>query len=183
MKFKLFLSVLLASSSVLAADVQQQAGQNFAGLALGVSRPTGSNSGGIPLRFAYGLEYSYALSKDFAVGGFASRNNGPVSSGSPIDLAITRVGAQAIYNPLHDFFVDVRAGVAFVDASAHLGNSVILKSDTNHPLFTGIGAGFIVSVMDKITFSPSIHFTHFFSNGDSEHFEATDLTGAFRYQF
>lgn len=193
MKFNLFLLVLFMSLNLFAADapkieIPKQAplqleGYNFASLALGISRTTGANSGRIPLRFAYGLEYAFAVSKEFAIGGFVSRNNGPVSSGSNIDLAIVRVGAQAIYNPLRDLFIDLRTGVGFISASANLGNSLIVKSDTNHPLFIGPGVGLMIPVMDKIAFSPSMHYTYFFSNSDIEHFGVIEFTGAVRYQF
>jgi hypothetical protein len=193
MKLNLLFSVLFASASVFAADAPnveapkqaplQLAGYNFAGLALGIARPTGSNSAAIPMRFAYGLEFGHALSKEFAVGAFASRNNGPISAGSIVDLAITRVGAQAIYNPLHDLFIDVRAGLGFLDASATIGNNVLLKSDTNHQLFVGTGVGLIVPVVEKIAFLPSIHYSYFISDSDSEHFGLIELAGAFRYQF
>ncbi|MDD4976152.1 MAG: hypothetical protein PHY93_17480 [Bacteriovorax sp.] len=193
MKLHLLFSVLFATASVFAADAPkvetpkqapiQLAGYNFAGLALGIARPTGSNSGSIPLRFAYGLEYGHALSKEFAVGGFASRNNGPIAAGSIIDFAITRVGAQAIYNPLHDLFIDLRAGLGFLDASANIGNSIILKSDTTHQFFFGPGVGLIVPVVEKIVFSPSIRYSYFLGNSDSNHFGLIELAGAFRYQF
>jgi hypothetical protein len=191
---KVLIPALLFSSVLFAEDapkveaaknevIVQRAGYNFGGLSLGISRPTGSNSSGIPIRFNYEFQGSHALSKEFAVGAFVSRNNGPISQNSSINVSYTRVGAQAIYNPTHDSFIDLRTGVGFIKAEAKVANSIYVSSDSIHSFFVGTGFGVIVPIMDKLQFTPSLHYSWFIKNTDIQTYEMFDVMLGLRYQF
>ncbi|MBC7429368.1 MAG: hypothetical protein H7336_12190 [Bacteriovorax sp.] len=196
MKLISLLSALVLSTSLLSsvafaeeakkeeaappAPVYQEAGFNFVGASLGIAKPVGSNLS-VPLRFNYGAEFSHALHTCFAVGAFASRNNGVYSHSSTVDFGITRIGLQAIFSPTFDSYFDVRAGYSFLDASIKVGNVTINSSSDSHPLFAGPGFGFILPVMDKLVLSPNLHYARFFKTNDSEAFNVFDVMLTLRY--
>lgn len=188
-------SLLLLSSLALFAEeapkqeppkvdpVLQHAGYNFVGINLGISRPVGENSSGIPLRFQYEVEGIHALGKQFAVGAFASRNSGPIAKNSSIDINFSRLGAEAIFSPTYDTFVDLRSGVGFVSADAKVSGKIVATSDTFHPLFLGLGGGLNIPVVEKITFVPALHYTRFFGTSDTSEFDMFDVTAGVRMSF
>ncbi|MBC7712444.1 MAG: hypothetical protein H7177_03850 [Rhizobacter sp.] len=195
MKLKSLLAALVLSTSLLSSvafaeeakkevvqptPVYQEAGFNFVGASLGIAKPVGSNLS-VPLRFNYGVEFSHALHTCFAVGAFASRNNGIYSHSSNVDFGITRVGLQAIFSPTYESYFDVRAGYSFLDASVKIGNVSINTTSDSHPLFAGPGFGWIFPVMDKLVLSPNLHYTRFFKTNDSEAFNVFDVMLTLRY--
>jgi hypothetical protein len=179
--FKALVPALLLLTSTAFANIQE-AGYNFAAVTLGVTRPAGGNADGIPLRFGYGAEVDHAFSKDFAAGVLVLHDSGAFSSTSDINFNLTRVGAQAIYNPTHESFIDVRSGVAFRNASASVGG-VNISSDTETSLFYGGGFGAIIAVMPKFQFLPALHYSHVLKTSNSVDFDVLDVGITFRYQF
>lgn len=191
MFLKLLLPAVLLCSSVFAVEAPkveakqepvQLAGYNFVGISLGVSKPASANIN-TPLRFGFGAEVTHALSKEFAVGGFISRGNGPAIKNSIVDYGITQLGGEAVYNPTHDSFFDLRAGIGFLDAKATIGGTTISASSSTHPIFVGPGFGLIVPIMPKLQLAPSLHYVHFFSNSEVDAFEVFDVMATIRYQF
>jgi hypothetical protein len=194
MMSKMLLSALLLTSvfamnsvsaqdakAVAKAPVLQAAGYQFAGVSLGMAKPNGDL--GTPLRFAFGADYAFALNEQLAVGAFVSRNDGEVDIDSPIDLAITRVGAQVIYSPTYDSYLDLRTGITFLDVSTKFGNTKISRASDSNPIFVGPGAGIIFPIFDKVQFVPNIHYTYFFETSDTTEFTVFDVAASFRYQF
>jgi hypothetical protein len=191
---KILLSVFLLTSSMFAANslqaevakkdstpVFQAAGNQFAGLSLGMAKPSGTY--GTPLRFTYGVDYSYALATELSVGAFASRDNGKLTSRSNVDFAITMVGAQVTYSPVYDAYLNLRAGMTLLDFSSSNGNTISSSVEDSHPFFLSPGFGVIFPVCDKVQFIPNIHYTYFFSTSDTDNFNKFDATASFRYQF
>jgi hypothetical protein len=185
--------VLLTSLAVFAEDapkpevkkadpVVQQADYNFVGLNLGISRPVNKNSDGIPPRFQYELEGIHALSRQFAVGAFISRNNGPVTDGSAVNISYIRIGGEAIYSPTYDSFIDLRAGLGLLKAEAKIGNFVA-TSETFKPFFVGVGGGLTVPVMNNFDFVPALHYTRFIKTTDVPSFDMFDVTAGVRMHF
>lgn len=181
--FALFAEEAPKPEAKKAEPVVQQTGYNFVGINLGVSRPVNKNSSGIPVRFQYEAEGIHALTRQFAVGGFISRNNGPISPGSSIDIGFTRIGGEAIYSPTYDSFVDLRAGLGLVKAEARIGNGVVASSDTLKPFFVGLGGGLTIPLMDKFVFVPALHYSRFIKTTDIETFDMFDVTVGVRMQF
>lgn len=190
MKKLLLALVALSSVNAFSADapapapapVFQVAGNQFAGLSLGVAKPVGSNLS-TPLRFSYGVEYAYALRNDFSVGVFSQRHSGDVSHNSDLDLTITTVGLNLRYNALYDLYVDLRGGIGFLDSSFKIGNTTVTVSSDENPWFIAPGFGYTFPVADRITLSPNLHYTHFFKTDDTTHFNVFDVAMTARFQF
>ncbi len=186
--FTLFAALSFVSSSFAAdapapvAPVFQVAGNQFAGLSLGVAKPVGSNLS-TPVRFSYGVEYSYALLNDLSVGVFSSRHSGDVSHNSNLDLTITTLGLNVRYNALYDLYVDIRGGIGFLDSSFKIGNTTVSTSSDSNPWFVAPGFGYTFPIVDKITLSPNLHYSHFFKTDDTAHFNVFDVAMTARYQF
>ena len=198
MMLKNLLCALLLTTSIVAvqaeeakkeeapkAPVFQEAGYNFVGASVGFAKPTGSGNGlSMPLRFAYELQFSHALTSNFAIGVFGSRSNGEIVKNSDVDFAITKTGLVFTFNPTYDSFFDVRAGYTFLDVSAKINGVKYSESSDNHPIFISPGAGMILPIVDKIQFLPSLHYTHFFKTDDQENdFNVFDVMATVRYQF
>lgn len=184
MMSKILLTMLLLTTttlSVQAAEATQEAGNQYAAVSVGMAKPTGTYS--TPLRFTYGVDYSFAVSKHLAVGAMASRDKGEISSGSNVDFGITMVGAQVTYSPVYDAYLNLRAGIAFLDASTTIGRSLYSVTSDSKPVFVSPGLGVVFSVCDKVQFVPNIHYTYFFKTNDTDNFNKFDATASFRYQF
>ncbi len=186
---KVLLSTLLLSASLFAADevkvadpVYQEAGYNFLGASVGVARIAGTNMDLIPTRFAYALEFNHAYTQQLAVGAFVSRNDGNYYN-SDVGLALTRVGVQALYTPLYDLILSLKAGIGFGTISKKVAGMTISIQDDSNPFFVAPGFGIIFPITEKIQFIPNLSYAFFLKNNDTASFQVFDAMGTFRFQF
>jgi hypothetical protein len=170
-----------APKKVEPAPVYQQAGYNFVGASLGLAKPVGTNLS-TPLRFSYGLEFSHAYSTYLAAGAFVSRSEGVVNQSSNTELALTRVGVEAILSPTYESYLVLRTGISFLGANgSYPSNSVVRNATDAKPLFIGPGLGLLLPVCDKLQLSPNMHYAHFFATKGAESFNVFDVMLTLRY--
>ncbi len=190
---KLLVAVFCISTSAFAADapaeakkadpVFQEAGYQFVGLNLGLAKPTGANFPLTSPRFSYGVDYSYAVLKQLAVGVFATRDDGAFGQSTGVDFTLTRLGVEFAFSPTYESYLSLKAGVGLIEFSTSvLGVTISAKPDTN-PLFIAPGAGIIFPITDRFQIIPNISYSLFFKNDDINKFQVFDAGVKGRFQF